>query len=319
MPARLGVGIIGLDRRWRRYRPALHDLRGRLLVRAVCDQRPACAERAARELGCAAAAGPIDLLDRDDVQAVLLLDAQWFGLWPLEQAARLGKPVFCAVPLSRDDTHADDVLRQVQAAGAPVLAAPAPALAPAMTRLRELLAGRLGGPRVVRCDWCGRGTATPTRLAGVHALPGLMHACAGLIGGEPVSVSTTAAPAARFASVLLEFGGGQAAALNLWTRTSDCPACRLRVVTDAGEAVARLPNTVRWRDDEGSHTVRTPHCSLPRLLLERFLDALASGAPPEPSIEDAYRTLLWARAAWLSLAEGRRVSLAVSSAGAERA
>ena len=53
-----------------------------------------------------------------------------------------------------------------------------------------------------------------------------MHACAALIGGEPLSVSATAVPAARFASVLLEFAGGQAAALNLWTGTADRSACR---------------------------------------------------------------------------------------------
>ena len=54
---------------------------------------------------------------------------------------------------------------------------------------------------------------------------------------------------------------------------------------------------------------------MPRLLLERFLDALAAGSPPEPDFADAYRALLWSRAARRSLAEGRRVGLdAVPSA-----
>ena len=95
MPLRLRIGIIGLGRRWRRFARRSTNCATALLVRAVCDQRPIRAERAARELGCAAAAGPTDLLDRDDVEAVLLLGAQWFGLWPMEQAARLGKPVLC--------------------------------------------------------------------------------------------------------------------------------------------------------------------------------------------------------------------------------
>ncbi len=166
MPPRLRVGIIGLGRRWRRCRPALHDLRNRLTVRAVCDQRPARAEQAAREFRCAAAAGPTDLLDRDDVEAILLLDAPWFGLWPIEQAARVGKPVFCAVPLSCDDAHADEVVRRVRTARLPVMAAMAPALSPAVTRLRDLLATRLGRLRLVRCDWCGRNAvARPTSPA----------------------------------------------------------------------------------------------------------------------------------------------------------
>ena len=130
MPHRLSVGIIGLGRRWRRYRPALAGLRHRLVVRAVCDQRPDRAVRAARELGCAAAAGPTDLLDRDDVKAVLLLDPQWFGLWPVGRAARLGKPVFCAVPLSSDDAHADETTRQMQTAALPAMAATGPSSRP---------------------------------------------------------------------------------------------------------------------------------------------------------------------------------------------
>ena len=184
MPLRLGIGIIGLGRRWRRYRPALADLRGRLLVRAVCDQRPARAERAARELGCLAAAGPTDLLDRDDVEAVLLLDEQWYGLWPVEQAARKGKPVFCAVSPAGDDAHADDVMRQVREAGSPVMAA-GPALSPAVARLGDLLATRLGPSQLVRCDWCGPEVRNAAGMPGGRVLPALMHACAGLVGGEP--------------------------------------------------------------------------------------------------------------------------------------
>ena len=38
MAARLQVGVIGLGRRWRRYRAALEALRPRLGVVALCDQ-----------------------------------------------------------------------------------------------------------------------------------------------------------------------------------------------------------------------------------------------------------------------------------------
>lgn len=307
MPHRLPIGIIGLGRRWRRYRPALAGLRDRLVVRAVCDQRPDRAVRAARELGCAAAAGPTDLLDRDDVKAVLLLDAQWFGLWPVGRAARLGKPVFCAVPLSAADAHADEATRQVQAAALPAMAATGPALAPALTRLGDLLTTRLGAARLVRCDWCG-----PDRKAGPpgrHILPALMGACAGLLGGEPRSVWATAAEAARFVGILLQFGDGKAAQLNLWTGAGVRPACRFQAVTDAGDATAELPGTLRWRDGEGSHTIHAPRRPLPLLLLERFLDALAAGGPPEPGFADAYRALLWARAARRSCEDGSRVDL----------
>ena len=308
MPHRFGVGIIGLGRGWRRYGPALAALHDRLSVRAVCDQRPDRAERAARQLGCVAAAGPTELLDRDDVTAVLLLGAQWFGLWPLEQAARRGKPVFCAVSPATDDAHADDVLRQVRAVGLPVMAALAPALTPAVTRLRELLQSRLGPPRLVRCEWCGSGRTNAAGLPGERVLPGLMHACAGLLGDDPVSAWTTTATAAGLTGVLLEFAGGRAAQLSLWTGPRR--TCRIQAVTDAGDATAEWPRLLHWRDGDGSHTVRAPRRPMPRLLLEGFVDALAAGATPQPSFADAHRALVWMRAARRSLTEGRRVELA---------
>src|SRR5271166_5500917 len=96
---RLRVGVIGLGRRWRRYRRLLARLRDHVEVRAVCDQIAHRAEIEARQFDCAAAAGPVELLERPDVQAVLLLDAQWYGLWPLEHACRINKPILCTSSL----------------------------------------------------------------------------------------------------------------------------------------------------------------------------------------------------------------------------
>ena len=115
--------------------------------------------------------------------------------------------------------------------------------------------------------------------------------------------------------MLLEFAGGKAAQLNLWTGSGVRPACRFQAVTEAGDATVEWPRSLRWLDGEGSHTVRAARGPLPRLLLERFLDALAAGTPPEPSLEDAYRALLWARAARRSLAEGRRVEIDTADVG----
>ena len=50
MQVRLRVGVLGLGRRWRRYRPVIERLRRQLVVRAVCDALPRRAERQARQL-----------------------------------------------------------------------------------------------------------------------------------------------------------------------------------------------------------------------------------------------------------------------------
>src|SRR5438067_8986693 len=87
----LRLGVIGLGAAWRkRYRPALLALADHFLIEIVCDQVLGRAERVARELGCAAAAGPAELLESGRVDALLLADLQWFGLWPVELACRAG-------------------------------------------------------------------------------------------------------------------------------------------------------------------------------------------------------------------------------------
>src|SRR5262245_13755228 len=113
MATPLRVGVIGLGRRWRRYRAALLRFHELFSIEAVCDQVRQRAEREARRLG-AAAAGPAELFERTDIDAVLLLHEQWFGLWPLELACIARKPVYCALALESDEPHADAICRQVR-------------------------------------------------------------------------------------------------------------------------------------------------------------------------------------------------------------
>src|SRR5262245_12854504 len=128
MGERLRVGIIGLGRQWRHhYAPALKALGDQFEVVAVYDQ---IAQQTAPE-----AARPSELIERDDVEAVLLLDLGWQRLWPVERAAGAGKPVFCLPALEADADHADALARQVREAGLPVMMGAAVAFTPAALRL----------------------------------------------------------------------------------------------------------------------------------------------------------------------------------------
>jgi predicted dehydrogenase len=316
MAARLGVGVIGLGRRWRRYRRALAGLRARLEVRAVCDQVAWRAEEEAKRLGCAAAAGPVDLLERAGVDAVLLLDEQWFGLWPLERACQAGKPVLCSAGLAHE-AHADGVRDRLRAGGLPVLMALPPLVAPATGRLRELLEGPLGPPRQVRAEWVLARTApapphlgVPSTLLHSQAALGLTAACATLFQEEaPVSVWAAAAEAADFTTVVLEFAGGRVAQLTLWAGPAARSACRLGAEAEGGGAVAELPRCLRWHGPGGEHRERLPAWSAEQALLRRFVDGLRTGRPLWPGFEEAYRALAWLRAAGRSQAEGQRIVL----------
>src|SRR5262249_25601668 len=145
------------------------------------------AKREARRLSCAALDGITNLIEADDLHAVLLCDPQWFGLWPLELACRFGKPVLCCVPLARDDAHADALVGQVRNSRLPVLVELLPRLAPVEARLHELLQKDLGPVRFVRAEVIrSRSPARSPSLLGAYGIAQVDWCCR-LLEGEPTS------------------------------------------------------------------------------------------------------------------------------------
>jgi predicted dehydrogenase len=310
------VGIIGLGRHWRRrYLPALLALRDRFQVRSVCDQMPQRSAEKARRLGCKPAGGPTEMLERDDIDALLLIDRQWYGLWPLEPAARAGKPVFCRPSLELDP-HADALHKRVQEAQLPVMVELAPRLAPATMRLRQLLEGTLGSAQSVYCRFgqCYRERRRPAPA--YHRAPSILGAegialldwCTTILGSEPASAHLTGEDTATFANLLLDWPDGRTAQITRWrtragtalprSATGDWRSPRLQVLAARGTVTVELPNRVSWADAEGQHRLILPATRpLAELQLEAFHTALMTGQPPRPSLSDAHRVLSWLRAA----------------------
>jgi predicted dehydrogenase len=319
----LRLGIIGLGRRWqKRYKPALRVLRGRFEVTVLCDQVQERAVREAKRMACDAAAGPTQLLERQDVDAVLFLDAQWFRLWPLERACQMGKPVFCCCSLEWDEAHADAVLRQVQESQVPVVMEMAPRFLPVTARLRSLFEGELGAPRLLLCDVVHSRqvptrcelTRTPERSPVASLVGGtgitLLDWCAGLLQGEPVNVTARSLEPIGFSSLFLEFAGGRGVQLTRRHGVVDRPVVRLQVVAERGSALVELPYRVSWGIKEGFHSdaLREQH-SLTPLLLEHFREVIQGVGALEPTLQDAYRVLRWLRVAVRSRDEGRLLPL----------
>src|SRR5262245_4583959 len=108
----LNVGLIGLGPDWERcYRPALEKLRTRLRVRCVHAAVISQAEQAADDLKCEVSPGLVSLIERDDVRALLVLDAGWYTGVPAEFACTAGKAAFLAVPLPHRLPCAERLLR----------------------------------------------------------------------------------------------------------------------------------------------------------------------------------------------------------------
>jgi predicted dehydrogenase len=302
MGQRLGVGIIGLGRRWRRsYAPALKALSDLFEVAALCDQIPQRGAAEAARLRRHAAAGPSELLERDDVDAVLLLDLGWQRLWPIERACRAGKPVFCLPALEEDGDSADETARRVHEARLPVMMAAPAGFAPAALRLAELQRERLGPARLLVCECASRRPGVPDS--------GLLAWLLSLLGAAPEAVTAAGNESAGLAALTFD-AGGRALQLTRWHAPGARPGLRLHVVAERGQATLEAPRRLSWADPDGAHSLTLPPGrSVEQLMLTCFHRVATQGQAPWPSLGDAHRALACLRAAARGRAEGLRVPL----------
>jgi predicted dehydrogenase len=303
MSQRLGVGVIGLGRSWRRrYEPALRTLAELFEVAAVCDQVPQVAISAAARQRCPAAAGPSDLIERDDVDAVLLLDLGWQRLWPIECAARAGKPVFCLPALEDDADNADALARRVEEAHLPVMMAAPAGFTPAALRLARFQREQMGPARLLLCD------SFRSRPGGMDS--GTLAWLLSLLGAAPVVVAGTGCASAGLASLTLEAAGRRALQLTHWHAAEVRPGLRLQLLAERGRARLESPRRLSWTDADGVHALTLPRGRpVEELMLTCFHGVVTGTRTRWPSLGDAHRALLCLRAAALSRTEGRPVPL----------
>lgn len=341
---KLNVGLVGLGPKWNtRHRPALSALGERFCVRAVCDPIAHRAEQTARELG----ARPIDgfraLSAADDVEAILMLSGRWFGALPMLAACDFGKAIYCGASVDMLEDDATHLRHRVHKSGVAFMAELPFRLAPATIRLKELIATRLGEPRMLFCN--ERHAAPETCLSENHSadspdvpashtrrLIEMVDWCRYVAGCEPTSVqcATNQAPE----SVHAGFDTDDYSLVTLRFDCEDVPpvlaqiACGgyvpagwdeaaafrrpadLQVVCERGIAFVDLPGTITWFDEAGQHTERlTDDRPLGERLLMQFHRSVSSLVLRPSSLEDAFRALQVVLAAKRSASTGNRVEL----------
>jgi predicted dehydrogenase len=341
---RLRVGVIGLGRLWEaRHKPAFARLAGRVEVRAVYDQVARRAAIEAAQLGCEAAEGLTELVDRPDVDAIYLLTPQWFGLHPIDLACARGKPIYCALPVAGDPEALAEVAPVIAAGGTPFVPELARRLYPATVRLRELLATALGPPRLVLgfsrlqgFDRYGQpGPTTQIAPAPLAVDPGsyLLDWCRFVVGKEPVSVHGVAArllpagegdgngddddpgPESDFEGFTLTFDGGEVAQVafgryhrGAWgDATRFLPAPGFQVFAERGAAWVEMPDRVQWTDARGAHDERLPMDPTVGEALNDQFHRHVRDAAAAPTLADALATARLVAALRRSCAEGRAV------------
>ncbi len=334
---KLRVGIVGLGEQWEsRHLPALRALADRFEVRGICEQVAHRAQRAASQLGAAAVDGFRALAARDDIDALLCLAEQWYGVTPILAACDHGKAVYSAIALPVEAAEAAALRTRVEEAGIAFMAELPRRHAPATVRLKELIATRLGAPRMLFChrriplDEPARGGATRDRGQQIREMTELVDWCRYVAGCEPTSVVAVRhaeAPGADledYRMMSLDFsplgrtGEGILAQISCgsymprrWEEAVGFrPPAALQAACADGIAFVDLPASLVWFDTAGRHQESLEsERPVGEQMLVQFHRRVTSLVRSMSGLDDALAAIRVVEAGEASQAEGRRVWL----------
>jgi predicted dehydrogenase len=338
---KLRVGIVGLGSQWdTRYLPALRALADRFEVRGICEQVAHRAARAAAELGTVAVDGFRALTARDDVDAILYLADQWYGPTPILAACDHGKAVYSAISLPCDTAEARLLRQRVDESGIAFVAELPRRHAPATVRLKELIATRLGRPRMLFCHRrvpsAAASATAPARdrTSEARDLMELVDWCRYVAGVEPTSVvavrhaEAPGGAADDYQMMSLDFsptdrpGDGVLAQISCGYYMPRCweeavnfrPPAALQAACEQGIAFIDLPANLVWFDTAGRHqeTLDSERPIEEQMLLQ-FHRKVTSLVRQVSGLDDTLCALRVVQAAAASQAEGRRIRLDASA------
>lgn len=325
---KLRIGLIGLGDAWEtRHRPALRMLHDRFEVRAVYSPVAKLAENSAAEFQADPTDGFRAMVSRCDIDAVMVLKRTWLGWLPMLAAAESGKAIYWAGDLDFDSDPSTNVRAAIERSGVAFMVEFPRRFAPATLRLKELIATRLGAPKLV---FCHRRTeaakvANDNENLVQRDMVELIDWCRYIVGTEPESVISSGVKPdeSGYQSLSLSFPGenekppvrAQISCGNYIQPTwheavSFRPPSAMQICCEHGVAFIDLPSTLVWFDNAGRH-VESLETELPvgEQLLTQFHRSVTSLVRNISELNDAYRASSILAAAAQSNQEGRRINL----------
>jgi predicted dehydrogenase len=314
-------------------------LADRFEVRAVCDPVGHRSELAASEFGATAVDGFQVLVHREDIDALLVLSAGWYGSLPVLAACEAGKAVYLG---SGWDVKADEarrIKRRVEETGVACLAEFPRRYSPATLRLKELIATILGAPRLVFChqrvSLTDRDAACPRQRTGARSmqreLAELVDWCRYVVGGDPKWVTGMTwhrsgdGREKDYQMMSLDFcgddkpGSGPVAQISCgryipgkWAEAVTYrPLAAMQICCEHGIAFVDLPASLVWFDEAGRHqeSLESERPVGEQLLAQFHRVATGGCAEKACGLDDAYRALLIVEQAAKSHRQGRRIAL----------
>lgn len=203
----LRVGVIGLGNDWEsRHRPALHTLQDRFKVEFIYDEVGFRARDAANQLGARRVQGFRQAIHSDQIDAVFFLGGQWTGMLPLQAACEAGKAIYLNTTFELGFAQQSEISRLVKASGVPFMVEFPRRVAPATTRLKELIATELGHPKLIFCHHRlalpkgQSGQGQPGYWAVRKVIAEIFDWCRYVVDGTPTSLFSVRYPHTRAAA-----------------------------------------------------------------------------------------------------------------------
>lgn len=326
---KLRIGLIGLGDAWQhRHRPALRVLQDRFDVRAVYCPVAKLAESCAAEFQADPVDGYRALVERCDIDAVMVLQKSWLGWLPLLAACHAGKSIYWAGDLDFDPVSDSRIREAIEQSGVAFMTEFPRRFAPATLRLKELIATRLGEPRLLFCHRRMKDDeANQKNTSGTNPqrreLVELIDWARYVVGREPTSVTSMGKSGNDYRCMSLQFAAtvkapqvtaqiscGSYIPATWHEAVSFRPPSAMQICCERGVAFVDLPSTLVWFDDAGRH-LESLETELPvgEQLLAQFHRAVTSLVRKLADLNDAYRAASILAAADQSDAEGRRVEV----------
>lgn len=154
----MNVAIIGAGLQCRRRAPVIKESREDKLV-AIASKEPAHAEAMAKQFGCAAVKTWQEILQRTDVDSIIICTPPHVHAEISIAALKAGKNVLCEKPLCRTIKEAEDMLKTARETKRVLKCGFNHRHHPAIWEAKRLLdRGDLGRPMFARCRYgiCGR-------------------------------------------------------------------------------------------------------------------------------------------------------------------
>jgi predicted dehydrogenase len=331
--ANVSVALVGVGPTWElHYRGAIQRLSSKLSVKVVCDSVEMRAAAVADEFDASAVSCPWLLTQRYDCHAWLILDPGWFDTYPADLSVRVGRPALYANTFASSIPRLIPILQRSVETGETLMPEFPQRCTPATTRLRELMATKLGPVRRIDvsiplpatdsatvADWLQREQAE---------VIGLFDWCAWLIGGaspevtfhaatafhpttaDHVSTGDHAAAADADARFDLRFpmgparpaGGGVTIRLH-----AGGGAIRRQIECERGSAVIDSPTQISWQAGVEHAGETLNHERSPQeIILDQFCRRALGGLVPVPTPTDALRAIATAQLALKLVRDSRQ-------------